>query len=235
MTPEAMVITDPRVLQVPLVQRELENWKNFDAMFDALVDRMFTGHAAIVVGTTKENDLEGAAVMALPKNFGEDSPWVIHFHNRGPRSLTAVMVKAVVDFIRAAGYTGFKALNQSGHSDKSWLRAFRAAGKPEFIGSAYLFDLKEGGPDGAYSTGRRGDGHRQHVHGGSEAAIDPNPGGHDAAGVQGAGGNDDRSIRRRNRRRPNGAKAVQRAADRTPGRKRGNGAGGNTGKRAKSA
>lgn len=141
MKPEVQTLVSPLALDIPEVKRELALWYTHSSQLQELAMRMQVGGAAVIVGTTDPFILEGAAVVVLPGNFTEDAPWVIHFHNRGGHALTEAMIKDVVAFIKAAGYTTFKALNQSGRKDTGWLRVFKSAGKPHFIGSAYFFDL----------------------------------------------------------------------------------------------
>lgn len=141
MTPEVTILFNPAALNIPEVKGELFHWSRIEGWHTDLSQRMELGAAAIIVGTTDPHGLEGAAIVTLPNQMSEELPWVVHFNCRGGRALTRAMSEAVVDFVRAAGYTAYKALNQSGTPDKVWLRAFRTSGKPVFIGSTYLFDL----------------------------------------------------------------------------------------------
>lgn len=206
MKPEVVTLYNPLALEMPELRNELDNnWTNSAGWKYELAQRMGKGLAAVVAGTSDPLSIEGLAIVALPEHFGEEMPWVVHFHNRGPRDLTHSMVQAVVDFVKLAGYNGYKALNQSGRSDKAWLRAFKTAGNPVFIGSAYFFDLTgenngsgntirgDGAGDRRKSAGRRG---RPKA----EKHLDPDR--HDKARVSNAGKSSDRGTWKRSRGRP---------------------------------
>lgn len=140
MQPEVTTLLNPKAIDIPEVQQELLVWTSDPAYMAELYNGLSTGRAAIIVGSTDPLGLEGLALVFLPTSF-EDFPWVLHFHNRGGRALTKAMIDAVLDFVRVSGYTGFKALNQSGLPDAVWLRIFRNHGAPKHLGSAYFFDL----------------------------------------------------------------------------------------------
>lgn len=142
MKPQVITVANPKVLDLPGVQKEILVWSDNASFVSHLAASMDQGRAALILGSTKEDDVEGLAVVFLPDVF-DDYPWVVHFHNRGGRELTKHMVASVLDFVQKSGYTGYKALNQSGHPDKVWLRIFQDGGQPSHLGSAYFFDLKE--------------------------------------------------------------------------------------------
>lgn len=138
---EISTLRNPDTLEIPAVKDAIGRWSNIEIWHDALKLQMGVGAAAVVVGTADDIKIDAVSIITLPQAFTDTLPWVVHFHNEGPRDLTHLVVKGTLDFIRKAGYNGFKALNQSGRSDKIWLRAFKNAGKPNFIGSAFLFDI----------------------------------------------------------------------------------------------
>lgn len=153
---EVMTLTNPIALTMPEVRAQLDKWTAHQMWIDELSTRMYAGGAAIIVGTTNDMVLEGAAIVTLPMNMGESLPWVIYFYNDGGHALTEKMLENMVAFIRGAGYTSYMALNQSGRADKDWLKVFEKAGNPKFIGSSYLFDLTESNSDERNSVGRGG-------------------------------------------------------------------------------
>lgn len=229
MQPVVTVIQDARLLSMPEVRAALAPWNKFgvEGWYQELAARMVQRGAVVIIGSTVLADIQSAAIVTVPMSVGEELPWVVHFHNDGPRSLTREMVNAVVAFVGVAGYTAFKALNQSGHPDKVWLRAFRDAGKPIFIGSTYLFNLSEvdnGRGDSAGGGGSRDrpkpirrrkqakDAEPEQLKPARRKLVKPDraPGKsgrvvrHDAAGVRGAG-----SDRRRKPGRPPGRRPEQ--------------------------
>lgn len=152
---EVQRLVNPAALDIPEVKAALDRWSNVVQWHDALKLQMSVGAATVIVGTADDTQIDAASIVTLPQAFTDSMPWVVHFHNDGPRALTHELVKATLDFIRDAGYNAYKAFNQSGKSDKLWLRAFKQGGKPKFIGSAYIFNLDEVISDGSNSANRR--------------------------------------------------------------------------------
>lgn len=151
---EVQTVYNPAAVDIPELRAALEPWAKQANYFDHLKTFMATGGAAIIIGTMNDTRVDGASIVVLPQAFTDEMPWVVHFHNDGSRALTHMMVKSTLDFIRQAGYTTYKAFNQSGRPDKVWLRIFKQGGKPQFVGSAYIFDL-EGISNGSNSSDRR--------------------------------------------------------------------------------
>ena len=160
---EVQTIFNPAALDIPELQAALTNWPVHHSYFEVLRTQMAHGGAALVVGTKDDTKIDGVAIITLPQAFTDTMPWVVHFHNEGGRALTHAMVKATLDFIRLAGYTTYKAFNHSGRPDKVWLRIFKKGGKPNFVGSAYIFDLNEAVSNAGNSPDRRRSRHRKPI------------------------------------------------------------------------
>ena len=144
---EIQTIFNPAALDIPEVKAALNKWAIASQWQDQLRTQMSLGGAVVIVGTANDTQIDAAAIVTLPQAFTDTIPWVVHFHNDGPRALTHKLVEGVLDFVRQSGYTAYKAFNQSGKPDKVWLRAFKQGGKPHFIGSAYTFDLTKDNVD----------------------------------------------------------------------------------------
>lgn len=153
---EVQTLLNQAALDIPEVKAALSRWTMAQAWQDTLRAYMTVGSAALIVGTQDDIELDAVAIVTLPQAFTDNMPWVVHFHNDGSRALSKAMIEAVLDFVRGSGYTTFKAFNQSGLPDKVWLKVFRDGGKPHFIGSAYVFELKEDISDGSNSSGDSG-------------------------------------------------------------------------------
>ncbi len=151
---EVQTVTNPVALDIPEVQAAFAPHAMAQNWLGDLKNLMAVGGAALILGTDKDIQIDAAAVVVLPQAFTDVMPWCVHFHNDGPRKLKDEVLKAMLAFIRGAGYITFKAFNQSGMPDKVWLKVFKNAGTPRFLGSAYTFTLGDNA-DGTNSSDRR--------------------------------------------------------------------------------
>lgn len=159
---ETQTIVNPAALEIPEVKAALSKWQTDDSWFAALAGIMAVGAGAVIVGTDNDQKIDGFVIITLPQALTDTLPWVLHFHNDGSRKLREALIAKGLEFIRAAGYNGFRALNQSGIPDRKWLSIFKNGGTPHKLGSTYYFDISEafnvGRSTSNRNSGRRGPG-----------------------------------------------------------------------------
>lgn len=84
--------------------------------------------------------LKALLILLLPQGRILPLPMVYLVYNRGSRALLAHIVNIGVDFLKAAGYSRFAAINR-GAPDPVFMRHFKRIGKLDRIGSIMEFNL----------------------------------------------------------------------------------------------
>lgn len=115
----------------------------FDPIAKDLVLLCAKPDASVFLIGEEDGALKGLALILMPTNALTPLPQVGHFYNGGSRDLRKKLTRAVVDVVKAAGYTKFWTINATGKPDSVWARAYRSAGTGTPIGGLIEFDIEK--------------------------------------------------------------------------------------------
>lgn len=148
----AIRITDPRFLLLPQAQDLFRAAYEQDGFNPQVFDKhpeAFVGlisdleHNGVFVGIDEANNICALGIVILPSNPLFPIPQAVMFYNDGDASVADEVLRAGVDFVKAAGYNKGWAINASGKSDAVWSRSFKQAGTVSKVGSIMQIDFAE--------------------------------------------------------------------------------------------
>ncbi len=131
-----VLLRNPRALLIPdvamLIKRAVESTEHvapggIDTTAKEFFDYTTDEDKFLFLG------MENGAPKGLEMGYFPDSalfpfPMVTLIYNEGTKALTKVMLTATVEHITAHGYSKFWAMNATGRSDKTWIRALTPKG-----------------------------------------------------------------------------------------------------------
>ena len=85
----------------------------------------------------------GVCVAALPTSNFMVAPQVFMAYNEGPARVCREVIAAVREWISEYKFEELIGCNRSDAPDAVWLRAFKTAGAPSQVGTAYKFSWRE--------------------------------------------------------------------------------------------
>lgn len=133
---------NPHALAELEVMRLLAKWAPEPHRWLSLAQQLERGDAALWGASTRPEKLEGMFIVQWPLDALQDMPQVAFFYCEGGVKLRRKMIQEMVAAIRAAGYTSFAAINDSGASDDVWCRTFRECGPVKRIATLFEFNVE---------------------------------------------------------------------------------------------
>ncbi len=145
---QAIRLQNEQVFSVPEVKdifkRAFDGFDMFSGDFEeaipeleAMVKNPRTG---VMMGVNK-GKFEAVGIVLLPDDKFTPTPQVALFYNEGNMAMKRVLVAKIVDFVAGAGYTKFRAINNTDKADSVWARSFRRAGQSDRVGSIMEFKI----------------------------------------------------------------------------------------------
>lgn len=145
-----MALQNPEAFAMPSLQAFLkeafarlpEVFEGYEAPVDWLRENCTDPDVGIFLAMDDRMEFEGLLVMSAQGIYAfSPHPWVLYLYAEKTPQVKMVLVRSILEWMRARGYKCFRANNASPLGDEEFMDSFREATKGRVVGSVLEFEV----------------------------------------------------------------------------------------------